>query len=35
LILLGPYAALALTVAGLIEPVINLKRRLGAPPPST
>ncbi len=35
LILLGPYAALALTVAGLIEPVINLKRRLGSPPPST
>jgi hypothetical protein len=35
LFLLGPYAALALTVAGLIEPVLNLKRRLGARPPST
>jgi Predicted membrane protein (DUF2232) len=35
LFLLGPYAALALTIAGLIEPVINLKRRLGARPPST
>jgi hypothetical protein len=35
LLLLGPYAALALTLAGLLEPVINLKRRLGAPPPST
>jgi Predicted membrane protein (DUF2232) len=35
LLLLGPYAALALTLAGLLEPVINLKRRLGLPPPST
>jgi Predicted membrane protein (DUF2232) len=35
LFLLGPYAAVALAVAGLLEPVINLKRRLGAPPPST
>jgi hypothetical protein len=35
LLLLGPYAALALTIAGLVEPVINLKRRLGSPPPST
>ena len=35
LLLLGPYAALALTLAGLLEPVINLRRRLGAPPPST
>ena len=35
LFLLGPYAALALIIAGLIEPVVNLKRRLGAPPPST
>ncbi len=35
LLLLGPYAALALTVTGLLEPVVNLKRRLGAPPPST
>ncbi len=35
LLLLGPYAALALTVAGLLEPVVNLKRRLGSPPPST
>ncbi|HXE69953.1 MAG TPA: DUF2232 domain-containing protein [Hyphomicrobiaceae bacterium] len=35
LLLLGPYAALALTLAGLLEPLINLKRRLGAPPPST
>src|SRR5262245_32563037 len=35
LLLLGPYAALALTIAGLLEPVVNLKRRLGVPPPST
>jgi hypothetical protein len=35
LLLLGPYAALLLTVAGLLEPVVNLKRRLGAPPPSS
>jgi hypothetical protein len=35
LVLLGPYAALVLTVAGLAEPVLNLKRRLGSPPPST
>ena len=32
LFLLGPYAALALIIAGLIEPILNLKRRLGAPP---
>ena len=35
LLLLGPYAALALTVAGLLEPALNLKRRLGSPPPSS
>jgi Predicted membrane protein (DUF2232) len=35
LFLLGPYAALALTLAGLLEPLMHLKRRLGAPPPST
>src|SRR5262245_18883017 len=35
LFLLGPYAALALTVAGLLEPIVNLRRRLGTPPPSS
>ena len=31
----GPYAALVLMLAGLLEPVLKLKRRLGHSPPST
>jgi hypothetical protein len=33
LILLQPYAAILVAIAGLIEPILNLKQRLGAPPP--
>jgi Predicted membrane protein (DUF2232) len=35
LIVFGPYAALALTLGGLLDPIFNLKRRFGAPPPTT
>ena len=35
LLVLGPYMALALTMAGLFEPVFKLARRSGGPPPST
>jgi hypothetical protein len=35
LLLFGPYAALALTTAGLLEPIFKLKRRFGVYPPST
>jgi len=35
LVLFGPYVALALTLAGLLEPALKLRRRLGAPPPAT
>jgi Predicted membrane protein (DUF2232) len=35
LIVFGPYMALALTFAGLLDPVLKLGRRLGAPPPAT
>jgi hypothetical protein len=36
LVLFGPYAAVALTIGGLLEPALKLKRRFGAaPPPST
>jgi Predicted membrane protein (DUF2232) len=34
LILFGPYAAIAITVGGLIDPIFKLKQRLGAQPPS-
>ena len=34
LILFGPYTALALTLVGLLEPALKLRRRLGAPPPA-
>jgi predicted membrane protein DUF2232 len=32
---LAPYAAVLVTVAGLLEPALKLKQRLGAAPPST
>ena len=32
---LAPYAAVLITAAGLIEPALKLKQRLGAAPPST
>lgn len=32
LILFGPYAAIAITLSGLIDPIFKLKQRLGAPP---
>jgi hypothetical protein len=35
LVVFGPYTALALTMAGLIEPVIKLVRQSSGPPPST
>jgi hypothetical protein len=35
LVFLGPYMALALTMAGLLDPVLKLKRRFGALPPAT
>ena len=37
LVLFGPYAAVALTLGGLLEPALKLRRRFGAPPspPST
>ena len=33
--LLAPYAAILVTAAGLLEPVLKLKQRLGTPPPPT
>ena len=35
LLVFGPYMAVALTIAGLLEPVLKLGRRFGAPPPAT
>jgi hypothetical protein len=35
LLLFGPYAAMAITIAGLLEPALKLRRRYGASPPST
>jgi hypothetical protein len=35
LLVLGPYMALALTIAGLLEPVLKLGRRFGTSPPAT
>ena len=35
LLLFGPYMALALIVAGLLDPALKLKRRFGALPPAT
>jgi hypothetical protein len=35
LVLFEPYTAFALTLAGLLEPVLKLRRRFGASPPST
>ncbi len=35
LLVFGPYMALALTMAGLLEPVLKLGRRFGASPPAT
>lgn len=32
---LGPYMALALTLAGLLEPALKLRRRIGPTPPPT
>jgi hypothetical protein len=32
--LLAPYAAVLVTAAGLLEPILKLKQRLGAPPPA-
>ena len=34
-LLFGPYMAVLLTMAGLLEPALKLKRRFGAPPPAT
>ncbi len=34
LFLLQPYGTVFVTVAGLLEPILKLKQRLGAPPPS-
>jgi hypothetical protein len=34
LILFGPYAAVIITLGGLIDPIFKLKQRLGAQPPS-
>jgi hypothetical protein len=34
LILFGPYAAIVITLGGLIDPIFKLKQRLGAHPPS-
>jgi hypothetical protein len=31
--LLAPYAAFLVTLAGLLEPILKLKQRLGAPQP--
>lgn len=35
LVLFGPYAALVLTLGGLLEPALKLKNRFGASPPPT
>lgn len=35
LLLFGPYAAFALMLGGLLEPILKLRRRLGAQPPTT
>ncbi len=35
LILFGPYAAIAITLGGLLDPVLKLKQRLGAHPPAS
>ena len=35
LLVFGPYMALALTIAGLLEPVLKLGRRFGTSPPAT
>ncbi len=34
LIFFGPYAAFALMLGGLLEPVFKLRQRFGAPPPT-
>ena len=34
LILFGPYAAIVITLGGLIDPIFKLKQRLGAQPPA-
>jgi hypothetical protein len=35
LLLFGPYVAFALMLAGMLEPALKLRQRLGAPPPTT
>jgi predicted membrane protein DUF2232 len=35
LLLLQPYGAILVAIAGLVEQILKLKQRLGAPPPST
>jgi hypothetical protein len=35
LFLFEPYTATVLTVAGLLEPIVKLRRRFGASPPPT
>lgn len=35
LLLLEPYAAILVAIAGLLDPILKLKQRLGSPPPST
>jgi hypothetical protein len=35
LLLFGPYVALALMLAGMLEPALKLRQRFGTPPPTT
>jgi hypothetical protein len=35
LLFLQPYGAILIALAGLLEPILKLKQRLGAPPPSS
>jgi len=35
LLLFEPYAAILVAIAGLLDPILKLKQRLGPPPPST
>jgi hypothetical protein len=35
LVLFGPYLAFALVLAGMLEPVVNLRQRFGARPPTS
>ena len=35
LVVFEPYAAILVAMAGLLDPILKLKRRFGAPPPPT